>query len=304
MSRFDELLAKSKYFYLEYSTNDTVALQAAYVGISAELLVRLLLVSKNELLNSDTRPESQYNYHERNRVKERTRPIGEAWHLVKTFHPELKDNESIWNEIMSCRNEFLHSEYFPAPGSMWEARALKLVSALIEFCGINLEEFYSSDYQRVHDLISELDNNVENIVKKRISECRNSFADLIDLEQLEKVKNGQLKAVARPVRFSKIHVCPSCHNNGRMSGESAEYVGSEVDEDGIITETYLVRASKFHCWVCDLELFSNFEISVADLPGKFNYCETTTVSEKFGDDIYDNYISDLRSDYESYWMND
>lgn len=302
------LQRKANYFYNEYLSVENTSLKTVHLAMSAEIIVRFILVSKNPLLNCSPAPEHLVSCLTSASGATQSRTSKEIWKICYLLYPPLSDHNGIWIEMSNYRNEFVHSGNFPSPSDMWEPRCLRLIYDLLEIAALPPDEFFSNDFERVMDIVGSYNEKAESSVKQRIAEYRKNFERLSDVGKREKIEAGVVKANAKFVYASILHVCPSCNNEGRLAGVIIEDLKPTIESDGTIHEGFVVRSNKFHCWVCDLQLFGNFEITVAQLPSRYNFFEVSSVEDLFAEEIYERGYragqENYADDYGSGHMND
>lgn len=292
---YDKLWLKGKVYISKALLQDRESeMFPFFAAIALEFIARATLAKIHPVLLADPREGENILYVFGFQKKPLYIPISIPTKSVlercEVIVPNFTENEKTFcKEITTKRNEELHSGnlgFDNFPTKVWLSKYYKTLKILLEFQEKTLLDFLGNDEAvAAEEMIAEREADLEKRVRDRISLCKKNFASLTIEMQTEKISNSEKDKWFGSRVYRKIEICPSCGNNGAMTGKLISV--SEGTANGYeITQKMNILPTHFSCLCCDLELTNHQELDAIEIGGQYKIEEVFEPRDYFEiDDI-------------------
>ncbi|KFC19164.1 hypothetical protein [Chryseobacterium sp. FH1] len=266
-----------------------------FAAIALEFIARASLAKIHPVLLADPREGENILYVFGFQKKPIYTPISIPTKSVlercEVIVPNFTDSEKVFcKEITTKRNEELHSGnlgFDNFPTKVWLSKYYKTLKILLEFQEKTLLDFLGNDEaEAAEEMIAERDADLEKRVRDRISLYRRNFALLTIESQKEKISISEKDKWFGSRVYRKDETCPSCGNNGVMTGKLISVMEGTANEYEI-TQKMNILPTHFSCLCCDLELVNHQELDAIELGGQYKIEEVFEPREYFELDDYE-----------------
>lgn len=260
-----------------------------FAAIALELIARATLAKVHPVLLADPREGENILYVFGFQKKPLYIPISVPTKTVlercEVIVPNFTENEKTFcKEITIKRNEELHSGnlgFDNFPTKIWLSKYYKTLKILLEFQEKTLLDFLGSDEANAaEEMIAERDANLEKTIKDRISIHKKSFEALSIEIQTEKISNSEKDKWFGSRVYRKDEICPSCGNNGILTGKLISISEGKASDADII-QNLNILPTHFICLCCDLQLTNHQELDAIELGGQYKIEEIFDPREYF-----------------------
>lgn len=188
-----------------------------------------------------------------------------------------KNEKDFCLSITSRRNEELHSGglgFEDYPTKKWLSTYFQVLKILLGFLDKDLKELLGKhEAEAAEEMIKERDTSLEKTVRDRISKSTKTFSELSYEKQTELITNFDKEKWRVSGQYKKEDICPSCHNQGVITGKLISISSGKVGGSEIIQHLNILPTA-FKCLTCGLELNSHMELDVIEMGGQYKEEET------------------------------
>jgi len=174
--------------------------------------------------------------------------------------------------ITSRRNEELHSgglgfEDFPT--KKWLSTYFQVLKILLDSLGKTMNDLLGEEEgEAAEEMIREKDASLEKTVRDRIAKCSREYLALTPEEQSALVSNFNKEKWRVLGRYKKEEKCPSCLNQGVLTGKLISTSSAKVGEAEIIQHLNILPTG-FKCLCCGLEINNHLELDIIEMGGQY-----------------------------------
>lgn len=260
-----------------------------WATIGLELTARATLAKVHPVLLADPREGEHlmyvFGYQKKPNYIPISIPTKTVFERCETIVPNFTSTEkSFCQEITTRRNEELHSGNLGFDNyqtNKWLTKFYRTLNILLDFQGKKLDELLNAEEaEAAKEMIAERAANLEKVVRDRISQHKKSYKRLPKEEKKEKLHSAQRKKWSILQFYRKEEKCPSCGNQGVITGKLISISAGKAGEAEIF-QNFNVLPTAFRCFNCDLTLENHLELDAIEIGGQYRIEETFEPNEYF-----------------------
>ena len=260
-----------------------------WASISLEFICRATLAKVHPVLLADPREGENILYVFGFQKKPNYIPISiptkSVLERLEVVVPNFTNNEKDFcKEITTKRNAELHSGilgFSDYQTKKWLSKYYKTLKILLDYQEKSLTDLLGKDEaDAAEEMIKERDATLEKTVKDKVSKHNKEFSSLQEETRLERISLSERLKWTIKGNYKKEETCPSCSNQGVITGKLISISDGKAGESEII-QNLNVLPTEFKCFCCDLELSNHLELDVLEMGGQYKVEEVFDPKEYF-----------------------
>lgn len=287
---YEKLWLKAKMYFQKALAEDRESEAfPLWASISLEFICRATLAKIHPVLLADPREGENILYVFGFQKKPSYTPISIP---TKTVLERLEvvvpnftsDEKDFCKEITTKRNSELHSGilgFSDYPTKKWLSKYFKTLKILLDYQEKTLIDLMGKgEAEAAEEMIKERDSTLEKNVRDRVSKQSKVFIALPEETRSERISLSERLKWTIKGNYKKEETCPSCGNQGVITGKLISISDGKAGEAEII-QNLNVLPTEFKCFCCDLELTNHLELDVLEMGGQYKVEEVFDPKEYF-----------------------